>query len=139
MRAEIAAEMAVGGNELLADMEANAPRNRSGRLRRGLRMVLSPKLLRLRVGIVGKAINRDLFYGRILNFGRKAQTVRVYRTGRNIKPVGKGSDGRPYYLMKVTALKAKRFVIRPRPELWKSFNARLSAKWNSVLKRAAGG
>ena len=138
LRDELGAILQQTGDELLAQMEADVP-TRTGRLRRALRLVLSAKALRLRVGLVGKVANRKLFYGRIVNFGRRAQTVRVYRHGRSAAPADGKFRGRPFYLMKVSAMRPRPFAIRPRPELWKRFYERFNARWATVLKRAAGG
>jgi hypothetical protein len=46
---------------------------RTGALVAGLAFKVFPKTLRLQVGLLTKAVNRRLFYGRILDLGRKGQ------------------------------------------------------------------
>jgi hypothetical protein len=79
-RTEIAEVLEVGGRQILAAQRASA-RRRSGKLAAGLRMRFAKKSLSLKIGIVGKASARKLFYARILGGGRKAQTVQVRRQG----------------------------------------------------------
>lgn len=139
LRAELGNEIKETGAELLIDMRVAAP-FRTGRLRRAITMRYLPRTLRVMVGLVGKKANRDLFYGRILHWGRKSRVKQVTRRrGRTVIARGKQIRGKPTYLIHIPALPPRKFVIKPRPDLWRRFSARLKAKWSSILRRASGG
>lgn len=72
---ELAGVMQRFGSKFLAAMRSNAP-VRTGRLVAGLSVKFLRRTLRLQVGFVGKAINRKLFYGHIIQFGHKAKPSR---------------------------------------------------------------
>ena len=130
-RAELADAMEGGGRELLAAQQAAAP-SRSGALRRGLSMKLLKGSLRLRVGLIGKAVNRRLFYGRIVEFGRKASNVVVRRLARR---TGKAFS----YRMRIPARAGRPFVYTKRTDLRSAFRERLTRFWERTLGRASGG
>ncbi len=114
------------GDELLAAMQAEVP-VRTGKLRAGLKKQLLRASLRLRVGLLGTKRGRaSLFYGRIVEFGRKAQTVNVTRRGAP-------------YKMRVRAMAARPFVLKRRDALRTSINSRIRTFWDRVLADAAGG
>lgn len=52
---------------------------RTERLRNALKFRILPKSLRFEFGLIGRKINRSLFYGRILEQGRKAGTSRAFQ------------------------------------------------------------
>lgn len=127
---EMAGVMKRYGPKFLAAQRGNAP-VRTGRLIAGLAVRFLRRTLRLRVGYIGKAINRKLFYGHIIQFGRKAQTVTVKRR--------KGTN-RPYAL-RVGPLAARPFVhgtrrvAAIRTQLYQD----LQKFWGNVLAKASRG
>lgn len=110
------------GAQVLTEQSARVPK-RTGTLNRALSMKVLPKSLRLQAGLIGKPINRKLFYGRIIQSGRRGQTVRARRRG------GKT------YLMKIRGMAPRNFIYPySREQLYAPFRA----LWDRVLKRAAG-
>lgn len=130
MREELAQEMRAAGVELAGAMQARAPR-RTGKLAAAITWRFYQATLRLRVGYIGKPVNRRLFYAHILNYGRKAKTVQAKRRTKS----GKIST----YAMRVTALAPRRFVTGPLTDLRAAFNRRLKGIWARVLQRVADG
>lgn len=116
------------GDELLAAERADVV-VRTGALKAGLVKALLKASLRLRVGLPKKAFRgrHSLFYGRVVEFGRKAQIVNVTR-GRK-KP----------YKMRVRALAARPFVFKRRGALRTSINTRIRTFWDRALADAAEG
>lgn len=127
VKEEMQATLADAGRELLAEMQADVP-VRTGALRAGLGTKLLKASLRLRVGIVGPPSARNrLFYGRIVEFGRKGQAVRARRAGE-----------RPYQ-MRVRAMAPRPFVFKRRAAIRDALNKRLRTFWNNTLADAAQG
>jgi hypothetical protein len=137
-REEMADVLRGAGVELLAAMKADAPR-RTGFLERHLTMKLLPRSLRLVVGFIGKRANQAVFYRWILETGRKAQTVRVYRRKKSQKVDGVGHRGRTFYMMRVSAMPARRYVYGRRSRLRGVINGRLRNAWDNILRRAGEG
>jgi hypothetical protein len=75
-RDKIADALEGAGRRLLARAKAETP-SRSGRLRAALSMKVARKTLVLRVGLLTRKVQRDFFYGYILDAGRRAQTVTI--------------------------------------------------------------
>lgn len=123
VREEIREQMNRTGEEQLARMQSEAP-VRTGALRGGLSAKVTPSGLRLKVGLVGKPINRKLFYGRIVEFGRKGQTVRARRAG-----------GKPY-LLRIKGMAPRPFVYNVNRE---AIYAPFRAIWDRALANAAAG
>jgi hypothetical protein len=144
VRDEILAMLEETGRQVLSSQQAAAPR-RTGALASGLSMRLSRATLRLRVGIVGKPAARRLFYGRIVEFGRKAQTVMATRGNRLARPGSKGGralvrSNRSIYEMRVRAMAPRPFVRTSRAfGIRNSLGGRLSRFWDGALARAGGG
>ena len=146
MRAELASVMIAAGPEIAGAMRGRAPRGKTGNLVAGVAWKFYPSTLRLVVGFIGKKLNRQLFYARILELGRRAQTVTVTR-GRS--GGGKGrryrtKDGRvrtvgDFYQMRVTALTPRRFVYQPATDLRRALSKRLNGIWDRVLQKLSGG
>lgn len=144
LKANVATEIKLAGEQYLAAAKIDA-RHKTGALRRGLGMKITAKGLKVRIGIIGKALANRLFYGRILEFGRKARTVTVHRR------VGAGAGGRGFfkrrsgvnrisstYTMHVRARAAEPFVTKRRPALREAFRERLSDVWAKSLATVAG-
>lgn len=147
VRQELTVELHLAGREALAEQQSKAPVGR-GALKRGLSMKVLPKTLRLRVGLIGKPINKKLFYGWIQDKGRKAQTVIVAR--RNVLAEARKFGGRSNsyknialknkikgtYKMRVRGMAPKRFVSGvDRERIFSGFRD----IWNKALNKAAAG
>jgi hypothetical protein len=66
---ELRAQLNSTGRLLLAQERRRAP-VRTGKLQAALSYQVAPKRLNLKVGLIGKAINRKLFYGLFVEQGR---------------------------------------------------------------------
>lgn len=126
IRAELVQALDEGGRELQRAMTAAAPR-RSGALAGALKHKVLPRSLRLRVGLLTKAVNRKFFYARILEFGRKAQTVTVRNGPRK---------GRT---MNIGAIAPKRFVYGNHADLRATMARKLKGIWERSLAKAVRG
>ncbi|MET4664936.1 hypothetical protein [Sphingomonas sp. PvP056] len=138
VRGEIIVELNVTGRQIKQAIQAKAP-SKTGALRAGIDSKVLPKSLRLQVGLLGGRRGRqNLFYGRIQDLGRRAQTVQVQR--RRSNPTGKaGSSLTKRYPMKVRYMQGKRFITGRFPELRKTLNANLRGILTRSLGRIAGG
>ena len=101
IRDEVRGEMQSAGAAILAFSRSQTP-VKTGALRAALSYKVAPKTLNLRVGLIGKPTNRRIFYAQILEFGRKAQTVKAARAT---------SNGITRYLYRVSAISAGRYDI----------------------------
>jgi hypothetical protein len=93
-----------------------------------------PKTLRLRMGMLKKQDQRDKFYARILEFGRKPQTVTVKRRLKG--------GGVSVYSLRVKAISASRydFVLgRAGRFAFAKIRPELNRVYERALKRAAFG
>lgn len=148
MRAEMAKEMRGVGHDILAAMQANAP-VATGKFKNSLSASLNERSLTLKIGLVGKPINREVFYARILEGGRKAQTIAVSRGFDAQKAAASRLEGanmrlrvnsyRSTYLLHVRAFPPHRTVYARYTRLRVEFNQRLKGIWDRVLTRAAAG
>ncbi len=130
-RASIVAELDKAAPIILAAARQETPaRPGSGRLRAALSAKVFPKTMRLRVGLLTKAKQREFFYGWILETGRKAQTVTARRAG-----------GQPYQ-MKIRAISPRRYDIvegRTKQLARRLLRPALDRAFRSALSRAATG
>lgn len=131
MRAELVHVMQDAGPKLARQMQGRAPR-RSGALAAGIKWRVQPKALKMQVGLLGTKRGRaKLFYGYILNYGRKAKTVLARRR------TATGAISR--YSLRVRAYPAQHFVTGAMPDLRRALETRLRAVWDRVIDRAARG
>lgn len=141
---EVVGALDRGGQRLQAAMRAKAKR-KSGNLQQGVKYKVFPKTLRMQVGLIGTKRGRaKLFYGFVLDKGRKAQVVTVQR-----RRVGSGkllSRGRKRaqdivstYRMRVTAIKGDQFVSGRYPDLRRLMGDELRSLFDRALRRVAGG
>lgn len=141
---EVVGELDRGGQRLQAAMRAKAKR-KSGALQQGVKYKVFPKTLRMQVGLIGTKRGRaKLFYGFVLDKGRKAQVVTVQR-----RKIGSGkllSRGRKRaqdivstYRMKVSAISGDRFVSGRYPDLRRLMGDELRGLFDRALNRLAGG
>lgn len=124
-RDEMVGMLEQAGDNIVAAQRAESP---STRIRAALSRRVSPRTMRLRAGLIGRPLNRRLFFARILEFGRKAQTVTARRAG-----------GQPY-TMRVRAMTGRRFIYG-RGEAFQrlKLRARLNRFWAATIERAAHG
>lgn len=112
----------------------NEAPSRSGKLRAALAFKIFPKTLRLRIGLLTKAVQRRVWYARILEYGRKAQSVKVNRR--------KPSGGTTRYIMRVKAIPEGRYdFVRGRAEefMQRTLGDELRGVLGKALKRLAAG
>lgn len=155
------------GRDILAVQRGRVPRA-TGALAAGLssQLLVDDALLRLRVGLLGteatsKSAKRraakagggdprnlgDVFYGRFVEFGRKAQTVAVERRRRvnGALRTEAGSRGRrkrvedivKTYTMRVSALAPRPFVNVPDGAVDALVDRRTGDFWERTLSRSA--
>jgi hypothetical protein len=134
VRDEVMATLEREGRAIEAYGKANAP-SKTGRLRSALRFRVFPKTLRARFGIFGRKLNRDLFFGRILEVGRKAQTTRPIQ--RRL-PSGKMTKR---YSIRVREIPKSRYDFvwgRAADFARTRIREALTGVWQRALRRAAG-
>lgn len=145
---EMEIQLEAAGRDILAEQQAKVPTD-TGKLRQALAMKLLPKTLRLRVGLLTKAVNKRFFYGRIVEFGRKAQTVIATRNGA-LSPAVRAAGGRSNnykalalkmkskgaYLMKIRGMAPRPFIYSiDRERIYEPFRK----VWDRALAKAASG
>jgi hypothetical protein len=128
MRDEMIAVLTDGGREMAAAMRADAPvlkaphkGRTAGALVAGFTFKVYPKTLKLRVGLVGKSINKALFYARILEFGRGIK--------RQFDTLGR----------RIGVIQPLRYVYGRRPDLRRAVDGRLRGIWKRALQKASAG
>lgn len=127
-RAEMADVLDEGSLTIQRLMLTRAPR-RTGRMRTGIRRKLSRAALTVLIGLVGsQQERRKLFYGRILDLGRRAQVVKAVRRSKS----GKISR----YRMRVGAIAPKRFITGQYSYARGVINDKLRGIWQRILSRA---
>ncbi|KQO51406.1 HK97 gp10 family phage protein [Sphingomonas sp. Leaf257] len=148
--AEIVSVLEDGGQKIRAAMQARA-RNRTGRLIAGVKYKVLPKSLRLQVGLLGTPRGRaKLFYGFILDKGRRAQTVTVrrYKRGARAKETAHlkhgGNNNKSAHLVSVYQMRVRgragdHFVSGRYRELRDMINQRANKVFDRALKRIGGG
>ncbi|MBY0583269.1 MAG: HK97 gp10 family phage protein [Sphingomonas sp.] len=142
MRAELVDALNRGGDALVATVKSRTPR-RSGALAAGIRKKVLPQSLRLRVGLVGPVKERrQLFYGRILDLGRKAQTVAVAPrkyANRTFVRQGGRRVALKTFVVRVRAIAPKRFITGQYPQARSIITGQVKFIWERALARIAGG
>lgn len=137
------------GKILLARAHARVP-VKTGKLKAGLSYKVTPKTLKLRFGLLGKRINRKLYYGRMVEFGRKAKTIIVTRKGtlQRARAAGLKVRANAYkraalkagvggaYKLRVKAMRPRPFVyVTPREQIYRPYQK----IWGRAIHRAAAG
>ena len=154
---ELGVELAILGREGLAMQKAATP-VASGELRAGLSLELQLQQLYVRIGLIGtkarsKSAQRrarklgvgslqnlgDLFYGRIVNFGRHSQTV--LRQRRRLKAAALLKRRRPADVgtpkpLKVKGRAAVDFIDAPGPDFEATAIGQLNEFWVRTFKQA---
>lgn len=127
IRTEMVTMMEAAGDEMVVHMRSLAPRGKSGRTANAITRRVSRATLKMRVGIIGKPLNRRLYYARILEVGRKA-------SGRGI------TRGSPKYLAGVGKREPRRFISTDRArDIRDNMGGRLNTYWERVLREASKG
>ena len=132
-----------GGRSLRTIMRARAPLGKTGRLRAAIDYRVYPKSLRLRVGQLSRS-KKAPFYLRIQDLGRKAQTVTVDRRKVGVNSGlrhgrKKSEEVASRYLLRVRAMKPKRFISGGFPDLRATIGTGLRGIWDRSLRTIAGG
>lgn len=131
MHAEMEDVLDEGSLDIQRAMVARTPR-RSGALRAGIKRRVLRKSLSAKIGLIGTPRGRArLFYGRILDLGRRSQLV----TARRRKPSG----GISTYVMRVRGTIPLHFVTGRYIELRTIIGRRLKGVWDRALNSLAGG
>jgi hypothetical protein len=156
------------GSQLLTAMRQDVPVD-TGYLKGRLSKRLARKSLLLRVGFIGKGDNGPVrsvtrktnrgrrrnndqfvgkqFYGRFVEFGRKAKTVRVTRRAKVLRITGNNRNGNKreftygsgVYSMNVPRMAGRPFIFKKRPGLRSKLSEDLRGYWTNVLTAAAAG
>lgn len=140
---ELAEVLRRAGPRLQAAMRARAP-SRTGALKAGIAWRVNAKSLRLRVGLLGTAKGRaSLFYGRIQDLGRRAQTVWVTRrvVPRAISPMLRGKydpSRRTSYQLRVGGMPGKKFVTGQMTTLRTEIRGELNTTYERALRAITG-
>lgn len=144
VRTEIIGALGRAGQRLQAAMRARARRGKTGDLQAGIKYKVLPRSLRMQVGILGtKRERRALFYGFVLDKGRKAQTVTVHRRRRGAPKIlsrgrKRAQDIASVYQLRVTRLKADHFVTGRFPDLRASISQEIRTLFQRALRRIGG-
>lgn len=143
MRGELARVLERGGRLIAADMQRRAPKKTQA-LAGGIKERVLKATLRMRAGLIDTPKGRSkLFYGRIQDLGRKAQTVTVRRNTRVARHLWKGrkrvQDFAATYTMRVRAMAPKRFITGRFPELRRVIGQQLQGVWGRALRAMGSG
>lgn len=142
IRHEMIVELNLSGREMAGIMQGRAP-HRTGAIRRGISFKVLPQSLKLQVGLLGtKAGRSKLFYARIQDLGRRAQTVsvrrfraggqRIYFRGKKFGPAVQT------YQMNVRGRQGLHFVTGRMTDLRRILQANLKNIWTKALGRFRG-
>ncbi len=132
-KAEVASVFQSEGPVILAYAKASTPK-KTGKLRNAITMKFSAKTLRLQIGLLTKKARRELFYGPILEKGRKPQTVRVRRRT--------ASGDTITYSLRVKAMDKSEYDIvfgRVTEFARRRLKDPLKAAWQKAIGRAGNG
>lgn len=155
LRGELIVELRITGRRIRQAIAARAPK-KTGALQAGIIDRVLPTSIRLQVGLLGSRgySGNRLFYGRIQDLGRKAQTVMVQRRRRVTVTFSRGTilsvlrthrgrkiaaDVSATYPMRVPAMAPKRFITGRYPELRSELRANLSGIFARSLSKVSGG
>lgn len=119
---DLRAQLNASGAQILALQRRKAP-VRTGAVQAGLSYSVTPKRLTLKVGLVGKPINRRLFYAWVIERGRKGGGRGVKRkSAKYNKGVG-ATPARPFV-----------FIAGLRAQIYPAFRN----IWDGALRKAGG-
>lgn len=124
---EIASELRSAGFDVVSAMKARAPR-KTGKVAAALTYRIMNKGLKMRAGLLEETPGANtLFYGRIQDLGRKAQSVRVRRR--------KKRGGTASYILRVRHMEGKRFVTSRYATLRARVERNLQAVGDRIARR----
>ncbi|CAN5368661.1 hypothetical protein BH10PSE14_BH10PSE14_04380 [soil metagenome] len=136
---ELVVDLGIIGRDVLAVQRRLVP-VLTGELGSALALQVLVDQLRLRIGLISKRLSP--YYGRFVEFGRRAQTVLVQRR-RRVKGLLRSSRGRKRaediaatYTMHVKARAPHPFVNPLSPDLETTAEQRLASFWSNVLNKA---
>ncbi len=146
---ELLAEFETIGAKIAAEMRTRSPKKTKA-LEKGIDHKVFPNSLRLEVGLRNLKKGRaDLFYGRIQDLGRRAQTVLVQRLvkGGRAKWVGRIASGKARsrvkprdlvasYSMRVRSMPGKKFVTGKFPDLRQEARSGLQGIYARAIGKA---
>jgi hypothetical protein len=98
--------------------------------------------LRIRIGVLGLTGGRvKYYYARFVEYGRRAQVVRVTRRRKGAPKLLKNGRKRAQdvgasYALHVKAMAARPFVRKDRPDLDTAITSRLANFWSRTLSKA---
>lgn len=146
------------GDKLVTAIQAAAPVGRArkghpgGETKRAISKRIYESILKMRVGLIGKPINRRLFYARIVEVGVRAQTVNIVPHGLTARVRAAGGRSNRYKALAVALgvrgaktrdIKARAprpFVLTPTTkQIRNTMGGELNTYWDRVLKRASAG
>lgn len=114
---------------VIAARVSGTTKRRTGKLIAGVKSKTFPRTLRMQAGFLGsKSARAKVFYARILDVGRKAQTVSAKRRG----------SGKTYPL-RLGRIAPKRFVTGGFGDLRSIMSRQLRGVWERALRRISGG
>jgi len=151
VRDEMVETLQEGGVDILEMEQAGA--TVSKRERASLTVKVLPGALQLKVGLVGRPINRRLWWAKIIERGRKAQIVSVTRLHRGARDVWLGrvrawgvsarrkpGDLVSRYQMRVRALAPHPAVYAPQVlDARNTLGGKIVGFWERTLTRASAG
>lgn len=130
-RAEMVEVLEGGSSDIERAIIKETPR-RTGALVAAIKRKVLKQTLSAKIGIIGPpSERRSIFYGRILDLGRRAQVAKAVRRA----PSGKISR----HTVNVRAIAPKRFISGPRTDARTLIASRLRGVWDRILKRLAEG
>lgn len=146
---ELLAEFEAIGAKIATEQRLRAPK-KTHALEKGIDHKVFPNTLRLEVGLRNLKKGRaDLFYGRIQDLGRRAQTVIVQRLvkGGRAKWTGRIAAGKARagakprdlvasYSMRVRGMEGKKFVTGKFPDLRKEARSSLQGIYARAIGKA---
>lgn len=118
---QLRGQLKISGQQELLQQRAFAP-FRTGTTKDALSFRVPPVQLTLKVGLVGKPLNRRIYWAHIVQFGRKGG-------GRGVK------RGSAKFSAGVGKVAARNFIFPPR----QAFFAPFKAIWDKALRKAASG
>lgn len=142
VKGEMVVELNVLGRDQLA-RERSLVAKRSGKLGNALSFKVLPATLKLKVGLLGKPINKKLFYGRIIEFGRKSKVVDVVRGGLSSRVRAAGGRSNRYKALAARmgvkgSYKLKVRAMAPRHFVYTTTRDQLAAPFRNIWQRALG-
>lgn len=133
IRSEMLEMLDKTGDAVLAQQQRDVP-VRTGALRSGLSKRLYKGLVRVRVGLIGQAVNRRLFYARWIEGGRKAKTMIVKRKAPKVENLA------GIYRKRIGAMAKRPFIRSDRTNrIRDTLAGQIQGYWQRVIQKASVG